>query len=334
MRGHPTLVDQRDPGVDAERRFPRYDVLAAALAHALGEDLLDGFTIIDRRAASTSSTYATSVTTCRKAGHETAIFCKYSIDAPHDSHGHRGGVQYEADVYQHVLEPLALPGVPRFYGAHREPERAEIWLLTEYLPETTTLSSLYKPSSLVGAAGWIGAFHAHSGIGRGVNEAGLKSLDSAYYNDWALRTVEFAGDLNLRYPWLADLCQAYQEILSALLDESVTITHGEFYGKNILVRRGEIFVVDWESAAIAAGEIDLAALTERWPEEWITRAERAYADSRWPSGRPANFERRLDVARLYLTLRWLGDRPEWTLHRSSEWRFERLRSIGERLGLI
>jgi hypothetical protein len=32
--------------------------------------------------------------------------------------------------------------------------------------------------------------------------------------------------------------------------------------------------------------------------------------------------------------RWLGDRPEWTTHKNSFWRFEHLRSAGEQLGLI
>jgi len=113
----------------------------------------------------------------------------------------------------------------------------------------------------------------------------------------------------------------------------MTIIHGEYYPKNVLYRDGIIYPVDWESAAIAAGEIDLACLTDRWPADTVRECERAYQQSRWPDGAPAAFAQRLAAARLYIHLRWLGDRPEWTT-RQQYWRFDHLRSVGEQLGLI
>jgi thiamine kinase-like enzyme len=103
---------------------------------------------------------------------------------------------------------------------------------------------------------------------------------------------------------------------------------------NILYRRGTVYPVDWESAAIGAGEIDLATLTEGWPEKVVEQCEMRYQQVRWPEGPHADFRQTLNAARLYLPFRWLGDRPEWTDHESAQRSIQRLRSLGEQLGII
>jgi hypothetical protein len=60
----------------------------------------------------------------------------------------------------------------------------------------------------------------------------------------------------------------------------------------------------------ALGEIDLAFLTDSWPEEIVRQCEREHQRVRRPTGSPTNFERRLGAAQLYMLFRWLGDRPE------------------------
>ena len=99
---------------------------------------------------------------------------------------------------------------------------------------------------------------------------------------------------------------------------------------------GVIYPVDWESAAIAAGEIDLASLTDRWPSSIIEQCELEYQHARWPQGAPVEFERRLTTARLYLHFRWLGELRD--AHTAHVWRFERrfedIRSLGEKLHLL
>ena len=88
------------------------------------------------------------------------------------------------------------------------------------------------------------------------------------------------------------------------------------------------------SAAIAAGEVDLAALTERWPRPVVEECETEYRRARRPHGAPHEFEQTLAAARLYLQFRWLGERPDWTTRRSSRWRFAEPRAAAERLGLL
>ena len=85
---------------------------------------------------------------------------------------------------------------------------------------------------------------------------------------------------------------------------------------------------------VYAGEIDLAAVTEDWPEETIEECTRAYRRARWPSGEPADFERTWQAARLYLVFRWLGDEREMTSPGAVEWCLKQLRTMAERLGLI
>jgi thiamine kinase-like enzyme len=86
-----------------------------------------------------------------------------------------------------------------------------------------------------------------------------------------------------------------------------------------------IFPVDWESAAIAAGEIDLASMTEGWPSDIVTRCREAYQRARWGNGVPEGSQIRLKAAEMYLQFRWLGDNAAWT--HAESWRFGVLRKL-------
>ena len=133
--------------------------------------------------------------------------------------------------------------------------------------------------------------------------------------------------------WLPTLCARYSDLISALLAAPLTIIHGEYYPQNVLMYEGVPCPVDWESAAIAAGELDLASLTDRWPEDIVRDCVNAYQEARWLSTPPTHFYKTLQIARVYTQLRWLGD---WNELNSKDcgWRFERLRSYGEQLALI
>jgi aminoglycoside phosphotransferase (APT) family kinase protein len=162
----------------------------------------------------------------------------------------------------------------------------------------------------------------------------LNRYDTAYYLGWVHRTWQFAGRLQQRFPWLGTLCAGAEELAALLVETPPCIIHGEYYPNNILCSDAAIYPVDWESAAIAAGEIDLVSLTDRWSRNIVRQCELEYQRVRWPHGSPATFAQKLAAARLYMHFRWLGDRPEWTTHKNYLWRFEQLRSAGEQLGLI
>ncbi len=149
-------------------------------------------------------------------------------------------------------------------------------------------------------------------------------------SDW-----ELAKPFHSRFPWLGELCLQRRKLFAPLLVAPPTVIHREFHINNILVRRQQVFPVDWESAAVAAGEIDLPALIEGpWIGQVIQRCVREYRRSRWPQGAPASFGHTLDAARLYLHFRWLGEREDWTLHEKNRWRFQQLRLVARRQGLL
>lgn len=287
-------------------------------------------------------TYPNEVVTCRLPdGRKRRVFIKYEAGRGHRSFGHRGNVTYEAKVYQHLLR--WLPGFrPRFLGALTGNGTGDTWLMLEFVYGATRVFDLHfhqsteQARALTKSAGWIGQFHA--ACAARVQDpalAFLKRYDAAYYRGWARRLAEFSRPLQGRFPWLARLRLWGDAWFAPLLTAPPTVIHGEFYSKTILVRKEGLFPVDWESAAVAPGEIDLAALTEgkHWRGPIARRWEEAYQRARWPEGVPAGFARALDAARIYLHFRWLGERPDWTVREKTLWRYEHLRAVAERLGL-
>ena len=97
--------------------------------------------------------------------------------------------------------------------------------------------------------------------------------------------------------------------LALLISEPQTIIHGEYYPANILIKDGAIYPIDWESAAVGPGEIDLATLIEGWDQKLAEEAKQAYIISKAASGTfsQAVFEKRLLLSQLYLFMRWWPD---------------------------
>src|SRR5438132_12962708 len=155
---------------------------------------------------------------------------------------------------------------------------------------------------MISASIWIGKFHA-------VNEKrllspGLKFLhryDRKYYIGWARRTNRLFSNLQPRFPWLPTVCKEFGTLLPVLLKRAtLTVIHGEYYSPNALYQDGICSPVDWQSAAIAAGEVDLASLTHSRPRQMMQKCEREYGESRWPKGAPAAYGEIHEVARFYL----------------------------------
>jgi hypothetical protein len=334
--------------------FPNSQLLTATLNSILNSNgtRYGEVTIVNREQMEEGS-FPKELVTCRiEDGRQVQLFCKYTGGYSHASHGHRGGVPYEAEVYRHVLEPLRV-STPGFRGMHTGAGANDVWFVLDYIPNALRLNQPDDPDmAMVVAASWLGSFH-------GVAEKRLPSpsiinpYTADYYRGWSRRTVEFSEDAGLDLPWLRSLCSQYEDIGPQMLSSAPTVIHGEFYPRNVLFRDYRIFPVDWESAAIAAGEIDLVTMTDCWDDQVKARCATAYRWARWPDGVPADFEERLTWAHLYLQLRWLGDcgRANWwcaschpirngSAHRTglideeSSFRFEELRKAGEQLGLI
>jgi hypothetical protein len=315
-------------------RVPGLDALTAGLTSVLaGEGSADRrLTVLHREPNALASTFPSEIVTCR-LDHENMLrlLCKYEGGHSHSSHGHRGGVPYEAAVYREVLQSSPV-AAPRFYGAHTDSTTGETWLILEYLDQSVRVSKRPHLGSMELAARWIGQFHAAKERRLWTTPLlFLRRYDADYYLGWARRTALFAADLPQCPPWLPPLCQRFEEVVELLLASPPTVIHGEYYPKNILFRDGAVYPVDWESAAVAAGEIDLASLVEGWSAEMVQQCEAEYQRARWPEGAPLDFARTLEAARLYWCFRWLGDR---STDADSLWYLEQLRAVGERQGLV
>jgi hypothetical protein len=289
------------------------------------------------------STFPNEIITCQlHDGRRRRVFIKYGAGRSHDCFGHRGDIPYEAEVYRRVLR--GLPDFrPKCLGAHTNPETGDTTLFLEYAYGCTRLSDISwkrsqrQPRTMVRAAQWLARFHTfHRPRANDPTLSFLKRYEAEYYRGWAQRTFDFARPLQSRFPWLMELRDTQDAWFAPLLTAPRTVIHGEFYSKTVLVRYPVLFMVDWESAAIAPGEIDLAALIdgEGWPTKLVRQCEESYWRTRWPEGAPAEFKKTLAAAQVYLQFRWLGDRPDWTVREKTVWRYDHLRAAARRLGLI
>ena len=305
----------------------------AALARGLSIALSDPRpTVVSRQPSTCMSTYPAEVVTCHSAsGDRLEILCKYSGDRP-ESQDHRAGIVYEADVYQRVLSPLDM-GTPRYLGRYADDETGWTWLLLEHIEDFRPLRRRHDLMSRTAA--WLGEFHARSQLLVEDTAPFLRQWDAGHYLRFVRRTAQFARPLAQQYPWVFELCERMIAPFELLLSRPITVAHGEFTVHNVLVQQEQIRPVDWESAATGAGEIDLAALIEGWPDEFRHECIAAYCRSRWPgSDPPTDFERILDAAGIHLLFRGLGGDPNYTTARETRWRFEELHSAGVRWGLL
>ena len=323
--------------------LPDSQTLSARLTMALNGEDVPHVTVLERKRPRYMSTFPNEIVTCQLAdGSKRRLFCKYEADRDHSAYGHRGGLAYEAEVYRVVLDPVKTFR-PALVAAHTDDTNGGTWLMLEYLDRCTRLKDIRvrrkgisQPVAMVLSARWLGRFHAAQQARASSDPSSfLKRYDAKYYGGWVERAAQFTAPLQARFPWLVKLCKRAGDMFAPLLAGPPTVIHGEFYINNILVRRKSVFPVDWESAALAPGEIDLAALTEGpWQATVVRRCEREYQRTRWPDGAPADFALTLDTARLYLYFRWLGERADWTLREKTFWRYDHLHATAKRLGLL
>jgi Phosphotransferase enzyme family len=312
--------------------LPETATLARSIRSLLGDA---GARLVRREPNARASTFPSEIVYCRTAGgRAVGLFCKYESPASDGSHGHRHGVGYEASIYRDLLDRGKF-STPRLYGFWSAPGAVRGWLVTEYMEDTRPVSKAAESVSLENAASWVAHYHAAAARQLAARPlAIIGRYDHAYYLGWCQRSAARATREGLDLHWLRRLSEGFRRSLHLLADAAPVPVHGEFYPQNVLVQHGRIRPIDWESVALAPGEIDLASLTEGWPRAVTDSCAAAYARTRWPDGAPAEFQRRLDLARVYLHFRWIGARPGGSVASRSGWRYDDLRAIAERTGFL
>ncbi len=313
---------------DFRALLPNDESVAAGLAAVFGE-----LAAQKRVAHVYASSFPAEIVQCTLAdGRVLEVLCKYTAGKTYETGGHRGGIPYEIGVYRSVLGPLSL-STPAFYGDYTDPQTGDQWLFVEYLDAATRADDAPDPAAaLRAAARWAGEFQLQ--FDRELppsRRPALTTYDVAYYSQWSRRAAQFGQDRYHEFPWLDELCRRFEAILPrfAVAD---TVVHGEYTPHNILVDSAGVHPVDWESAAVGVGSIDVASLVEGWPDEVATSCVAEYRRVRWPSGPPQVADDEWEFARTYWSLRWLGHGRKW--RETGAMRMEQLRRSGERLGLI
>ena len=286
--------------------LPNTELLEHHLSKLFSANETDkNFEVISRTAYDYRSTSpAEIISVSLNDGQIVSLFCKYSGSHTQYSYGHRGGVEYETLIYEKILNKIPLRS-PRYYGAFKK-ENNDTCLVIEFLKVSKLLKDSRDPRYFGKAAAWIGSLHK---MYESTLPPSIKIYDKAYYMIWLKRVESLLETLKGKHPWLPSVCIYFKENLHLLSDSTQTFIHGEYYTKNILVQKGIIYPIDWESAAIGPGEIDLASLIEDWDENRKNIALKNYLKARWPDGNfsESEFEKRLLLARIYFFLRWTGE---------------------------
>jgi len=224
----------------------------------------------------------------------------------------------EIAAYRDVLGPCGVDA-PTCHAAIADEGRA--WLFIE-LVDGEPLWQVGEIEVWEAAARWLAALHAAPPPAA----PHLLRYDAEHLG----RRFSLAASI----PRAPEIGELVAERLARL---PTSFIHGEFYAANVVIQRAagrvRIRPVDWESAGVGPGVLDLAALTAgSWSETERSRIEDAYLEA-CPAGRRPD-PRDLDHARLLLAAQWVGWSNDWAPppEHARDWRAEATALI-ERLEL-
>lgn len=309
---------------------PSQRALERSLERAFGD--AGRVTVTGREPNRYASTFPSDVVTCAVGSRTIALLCKYEVPRDRGLRGVPVGVRYESDAYRSAVAPARLTA-PRWFGFFDDEADGSSWLVLEFLADSFRLDKSPERGGLSQAARWIGAFHRFHDVRAKAPPACLNREGPWSFQACVERAADRCEELRATRPWFHPLAGEFGAVFRRLFTRRPTVIHGEYYPANVLVRAGSVFPVDWERAAVSAGEIDLAALIEGWKPEDVALAKRSYVDARWGGESPDDFEESVEAARVYLHLQALGDLVPGPFKAKDEWRFEHLEAVARRRGL-
>jgi hypothetical protein len=315
---------------DDSRSFPALEIgLRAALD---GEPWACGIKLTSVTKNPYACSWTTELLSCDTAGGPMRIFCKRSQSTSTHVAQYTGGLGYEHAVYQKILSRSSL-SQPRYFGSFLGPD-GNYRLFIESLEGYSRWSRTGAPEeSALKVARWLGRFHAEQESCLSETPqtlAWLRQHDEDYFRLWIEHVRRFSMRSDGDFRWLEPLCERALELLPDFLATPRTVIHGEFFPQNVLVRDDDVRPVDWEAAAVGAGEEDLVTMIDNWPAPMVAACEREYAAARWPSGAPDHFQTSLLTAHLLHQFRWLGDNDVRDSSKSL-WRCQAIREAAFRL---
>lgn len=217
-------------------------------------------------------------------------------------------------MYRDILPQLHLD-TPKLYGCRLDSNNDLYWLFLENTGPKR-LSRLGDFSLWVDAAGWAARLHAVHGHDLQARTDFLPRYDTICFTDCARKLEHRLVKFNARQQYLiTKALDRYYRILGDLCALPQHLIHGEFFGKNIMIRPGKgdetIAVIDWETAAFGPRCIDLVSITAgRWTPEQRAAMCKAYIFQYEAETRRQiemdDLIRELEAVALYRSLWWLS----------------------------
>jgi aminoglycoside/choline kinase family phosphotransferase len=226
----------------------------------------------------------------------------------------------ELRVYQTILSRLAL-GTPELYAFRWNQDRGIYWMFLEDTG-SSRLRDCRNFMRWMPAAQWAARFHAATRNLPASQTDFLPSYNAAHFRRCAANIQKALPDLESKDRQL--IGRAYNHFESRidwLNGLSRSVIHGQFFGKNIMLRpkthEHHIAVIDWETAALGPSLFDLVSVSSgRWTVRERESMWRAYFDQyQAETGLALNWDSfclELREIELYQALEWLA----WWRNRS------------------
>jgi aminoglycoside phosphotransferase (APT) family kinase protein len=209
----------------------------------------------------------------------------------------------EVAAYRDVLVDAALD-TPALRGALVDRDGARAWLFLERI-DGVPLWQVGDFSVWEAAARWLARLHAGA-VPPGAR--GLARYDASWLRGWVRRAAAQGVP--------ARVLEAGDRAIERLAAWPPSVLHGEFYPSNVIVQDGtRIRPVDWETAGVGPGFLDLGALTSgRWTDDQRARLESAYREALPVERRPraAELAAAMRDCRLLVAVQWLAWEPRFT----------------------
>jgi hypothetical protein len=236
----------------------------------------------------------------------------------------------EAWVYASVLAKDGIADAPQLLAAGVAREGG-CWLLMEWAG-SVDLGQVGSPTVWAEVAARLARLHEWGAPRLDALSRGVRWDDPALHMRWAER----ARSASPTPDPLAALWDRYDVVAERIAAMPKTLVHGDFNASNVLVTRSasgpRVRFIDWETAGVGPGLLDLASLTSgRLPERHHSAVVAAYRATLAVD----DFDEALAWCRLALAVKWLGWSPGWSAPAAHDhdWRAEAL-GLSIQLGLV
>lgn len=287
MSALPGISDWPNPDRQRSSRAPvSLDVDEASLHEAVTRILSDhlGRTVavtgLKRRGSPFATLFPADVLSLEIDGsQQVRLFLKH-LGREEEDHPDKLGPRREVDLYASVFQDDTLP-VPRCFGAVESPASGRIQLFLEYVDDWNLkyqdLEHWYR------AAQELGRMHAWFAA-RPASIEGcpvLQRLGAEYVWTWAALAAKEADRRDARLGRrVAALLNDYEPVAAVLEVAEATLVHNDLSPKNVLADRSQdparIHFIDWESAGLGCGVLDLVNLSYGLDSEARDEMRRSY----------------------------------------------------------